>query len=75
MPRASGSANARKKGKNKASTSDGNDSLENSGEFDAEQMALYKAMHRQFSLKRKAVTVAEDEGMSILFSKAVLVHN
>lgn len=73
----SGSANTRQKGRstsnkalsarNKASTSNG-DSLENSEDFSAEQMALYKVMRTQLA-KKKAVTAAQDEGTSILILK------
>jgi len=74
----SGSANTRQKGRstsnkalsarNKASTSNG-DSLENSEDFSAEQMALYKVMRTQLAAKKKAVTAAQDEGTSILILK------
>ena len=40
-----------------------------SGDFSAEQMALYKVMHSQLAAKRKVSTVAEDEGVSILILK------
>ena len=80
----SGSANTtRKSGKtashkassaqNKPSTFNG-DNLD-SGDFSAEQMALYKVMHSQLAAKRKAATVAEDEGVSILILEGCFIHS
>lgn len=76
----SGSANTRQKGRslsNKASsarkkpTSNG-DSLENSEDFSAEQMALYKVMRTQLAARKKAATAAQDEGTSIFNSRRLL---
>ena len=77
----SGSANTRRKGgsasnkassaRNNASTSNG-DSWENSEDFSAEQMALYKVMHTQLAARKKAVTAGQDEGTSILILEGCL---
>lgn len=59
------SANSRRKGKsstNKSSSARDKASTFN-GEFSAEQMALYNAMHSQLAAKKKAVTAADNEGM------------